>query len=197
MFLVEVTLFVALTVSFVALPPIRRWWHGLDSSNRLACVGVLLTLVIGHYSWTGRYAFPLVHWGMYSTVQESPIFQEIEIRGRSETGETFEINPIRLFPSLNQCFSTRFKDINIASLEDYRGPDRGFEISLADLIAVSLGFALIATRWREVIWVPTNLLLYGVYLAIACVSFAFAPDQLLAGFTLFKWIKTILMGRSI
>ena len=39
--------------------------------------------------------------------------------------------------------------VNFASLEDYRGPDRGFEVSLADLIALSLGLGLVIPLLAE------------------------------------------------
>lgn len=83
--------------------------------------------------------------------------------------------------------------VNFASLEDYRGPDRGFEVSLADLIALSLGLGLVIRCWRKVVWFPANTLLYAAYLGIATIAFTQAHDQQLAAFTLFKWMKTTLL----
>jgi hypothetical protein len=87
--------------------------------------------------------------------------------------------------------------VNFASMENYRGPDRGFEISLTDLIAFSLAGGLLLMKWRQVRWLPMNLMLYAGYLAIAVVSAAQAPDQQLAAFTLFKWTKTLILYWAI
>lgn len=83
--------------------------------------------------------------------------------------------------------------VNFASLEDYRGPDRGFEISLTDLIAISLGAGLLLTQSHRVKWVPLNLFLYLLFLVVAVMSWSTAADQQLAAFSVFKWIKTLVL----
>ena len=58
-------------------------------------------------------------------------------------------------------FSTALGDmanINFLSLETYRGPDRGFEVNLTDLIAVALAIVLVVRHARRVRWLPYNSL---------------------------------------
>ncbi|MDG1872964.1 MAG: hypothetical protein P8J27_03575 [Mariniblastus sp.] len=83
--------------------------------------------------------------------------------------------------------------VNFYSIEDYRGPDRGFEISMTDLIATGLGLGLIISQWKQICWLPFNLLLYLGMVCMAIFSLANAPDFQLAGFTIFKWAKTTIL----
>ena len=83
--------------------------------------------------------------------------------------------------------------VNFASMEDYRGPDRGFEVSLTDLIAISLAGGLLLTHWRRLRWLPMNLFLYSAYLVVAYVSASQAHDPMLAAFSVFKWTKTLIL----
>jgi hypothetical protein len=87
--------------------------------------------------------------------------------------------------------------VNFASMEGYRGPDRGFEVSLTDLIAISLGAGLLMTQWRQVRWLPMNLFLFGAYIVVAILSATDAPDQMLASFSIFKWTKTLILYWAI
>ena len=83
--------------------------------------------------------------------------------------------------------------VNFASLEEYRGPDRGFEVSLTDLIAVSLGLGLTISNWKNFRWLPMNLIPYLMLLGLSVMSVANAPDTQIAGFTIFKWLKTAFL----
>lgn len=83
--------------------------------------------------------------------------------------------------------------VNIASLEGYRGPDRGFEVTLTDLIAIGLGLGLIMSQWSKLRWVPMNLIPYLMLVGLAVLSLGNSPDTQLSGFTIFKWVKTSVL----
>lgn len=56
-------------------------------------------------------------------------------------------------------FSTALGDvagINFVSMEYYRGPDRGYEVNLSDLIAIALLIAVIVKFPSKIKWVPYN-----------------------------------------
>ncbi|MCA9173102.1 MAG: hypothetical protein KDB14_01245 [Planctomycetales bacterium] len=83
--------------------------------------------------------------------------------------------------------------VNFYSMELYRGADRGYEVGLTDLFALSMAIGIIGTNFRRVRWVPFNapvLFALGVFL---CVSTAYAASPLLASFTLFKAAKAGLI----
>ena len=83
--------------------------------------------------------------------------------------------------------------VNIASLEDYRGPDRGFEISLSDLITIGLCVGLVFSQWKKVRWAPMNLFPFLILVGLAILSLSNSPDTQLSGFTIFKWLKTAIL----
>ena len=77
--------------------------------------------------------------------------------------------------------------IHFISMEDYRGPDRGFEVTLTDLIFLAV-FPLVASK-RGVKWFPYNslpLLGYGLCCFIATLK---APVPIYAWFTFYKLLK--------
>ncbi len=93
-------------------------------------------------------------------------------------------------------FSTVMGDvasINFISMENYRGPDRGFEITLTDLIAAALVLALVVRFPRRVQWLPYNSLWLFVLFALAIVSTVQAPEPLFASFTLLKFTRAYLL----
>lgn len=84
-------------------------------------------------------------------------------------------------------------NIHFLSQETYRGPDRGFEVTLADLIAWSLAMAVIARRPSRISWVPYNTGLMVLYLGVALLSMMDAPQGLLATFTLAKMLRGFIL----
>ncbi len=93
-------------------------------------------------------------------------------------------------------FSTILGDlanINFLSMETYRGPDRGFEVNLSDLIALSLVIFLILRFPGKLNWLPFNSFWMFLFLMLAIVSTLAAPIKILAAFTLFKLIKVYLI----
>lgn len=93
-------------------------------------------------------------------------------------------------------FSTVMGDmanINFLSLATYRGPDRGLEVNLTDLIALALGAALVARHTRRIQWLPFNTLWMAAFFAVALLATLLAPWPLLGAFTLFKLVKAFLL----
>lgn len=92
-------------------------------------------------------------------------------------------------------FSTVLGDlasINFFSMESYRGPDRGFEVTLTELIALGLLAGLVA-RPAGIRWLPTNTLLMASFFGIALISAIGSPDPLVAGFTLWKLLRVFVI----
>lgn len=79
--------------------------------------------------------------------------------------------------------------INFLSMESYRGPDRGFEVTLTDLIAAGLALSLLFDRQLRRIWVPYNALPLLAYFAACCVSLVATPVPLFSAFTVFKLVR--------
>lgn len=93
-------------------------------------------------------------------------------------------------------FSTALGDmanINFISMELYRGPDRGFEINLTDLILLSLFISFLIQYPMRLKWLPVHTgLMLGLFV-LACISISAANQPLLSLFTLFKMLKFYLL----
>jgi len=86
------------------------------------------------------------------------------------------------------CLGDR-ANINFYSLETYRGPDRGFEVTLADLLAIALALAVTFRRPRRIqVW-PYNTGPMLAYFVIAAMTALRAPEPILSAFTLFKLVR--------
>jgi O-antigen ligase len=83
--------------------------------------------------------------------------------------------------------------INFASLETYRGPDRGFEVTIVDLLAWGLAGGLLASGDRRIRWLPYNSLWCLGFFAVALASSLGAPRFLLSSFTLFKLARLFVV----
>lgn len=83
--------------------------------------------------------------------------------------------------------------INFYSMEDYRGPERGFEVTLTDLIALSLVAEMLLKRSRQVSWLPFNSLFMAVFFLVACVATVLAPVPVFGAFALFKFLRIYLV----
>jgi hypothetical protein len=89
-------------------------------------------------------------------------------------------------------FSTVLGDkgaINFVSMETYRGPDRGFEMTLTDLIALAMVAALAIRKPRDVRWLPFNSLPMLAWFLLASVSAIGTQEAVLSAFTLFKLLR--------
>lgn len=93
-------------------------------------------------------------------------------------------------------FSTVLGDrggINFWSMEDYRGPDRGFEITITDLVVLSLALTLIVRSARRIKWLPYNTFWMIAFFGLAVLSASKSPEPILSAFTLFKMFKSYLL----
>ena len=89
-------------------------------------------------------------------------------------------------------FSTALGDVsnvNFVSMELYRGPERGFELGLTDLISIALATALVLKFRRRLKWLPANSALMALFFTIAAISTVQAQEPLLGVFTLFKALR--------
>lgn len=79
--------------------------------------------------------------------------------------------------------------INFCSFETYRGPDRGFEVTLTDLVAASLCASMVFTPRARLRWLPYNAGPLAAYFACAALSLVATPDALISAFSLFKLVR--------
>jgi O-antigen ligase len=94
-------------------------------------------------------------------------------------------------------FSTCYLiDINLASMEMYRGDTRGFEFGVTDWMSISLLLVMcLSPRWRQrrvALSPPGSGLLYA-YVMIATASAMVAMVGLYAGFGIFKLLRAMLV----
>ncbi len=88
---------------------------------------------------------------------------------------------------------TNSSRVHFWSLEEYRGPDRGFEVSLVDLIFLGLLPAVFAKRDKK--WLPYNILIQSFY-ALLCIISVFSTGsdgQIFSLFTCFKMLKLVVV----
>ena len=83
--------------------------------------------------------------------------------------------------------------VNFFSTESYRGPDRGFEITITDLMTLGLGGALLLRSARSVRWLPPNTIPMALLFVCGVVSTLGAASPLLSIFTLFKGLRLYLL----
>ena len=83
--------------------------------------------------------------------------------------------------------------LNFVSMETYRGPDRGFEVTLADLVTLALLFSLVARDRGRLRWLPTNSLWMLLFFLVSLVSVRVAPVGVYAAFTLWKMVRMYLL----
>jgi hypothetical protein len=86
------------------------------------------------------------------------------------------------------CFGSLSK-VNFLSVETYRGPDRGFEVTLTDLIAVAINIVLLLKFSGKLKWLPKSSGLLALLFLVGVVSLWNADVPLYAGFTLFKLLR--------
>jgi O-antigen ligase len=84
-------------------------------------------------------------------------------------------------------------NINFVSWETYRGPDRGFEVNLTDLLTWGIVLGLLAKERSRLIWLPFNSIPLLLFFGACLVSTVGAPLKLLAFFTLWKLAKLYLV----
>jgi hypothetical protein len=93
-------------------------------------------------------------------------------------------------------FSTVLGDVsgvNFVSMEAYRGPDRGFEVTLTDLLAWSLGASLLMRHGRRIRWMPPGTVSLAILFLVGLAGTIVAPEPLYATFTLWKWTRLFVV----
>ena len=79
--------------------------------------------------------------------------------------------------------------INAVSRELYRGPDRGFEFTAADLVCWSLMIAISVRFPGKVAWFPRNSWLLLLFFLNACLLAMLAMEPLYSAFSLWKCFR--------
>ena len=85
------------------------------------------------------------------------------------------------------------QSINIMSMEHYRGADRGFEITLTELIAIALAGALIAKKQDQIKWIPLNTFPMAAFFVVATLSALDTPKMILSIFALWKMPRVYII----
>lgn len=83
--------------------------------------------------------------------------------------------------------------INLMSMEMYRGPDRGFEITLADLLAIALTIALLIRSGSKIKFWPFNTTWMMMFFILAVSSAAAAPVPIYGAFSIWKMIRMYML----
>ena len=84
-------------------------------------------------------------------------------------------------------------NINFMSMEWYRGPDRGFEVAITDLISLGLALGLLAGSHSRISWFPPGSIVMFLFFLICLVSSALAPEPIFSIFSLFKMLRVWLL----
>ena len=79
--------------------------------------------------------------------------------------------------------------INFLSVEHYRGPDRGFEVTVTDLVALALGIVLVSKHSARLRWAPFNTGPMAALFGLAVVSTVNGALPEFGVFTLFKAVR--------
>ncbi|MDA8018979.1 MAG: hypothetical protein MPN21_16175 [Thermoanaerobaculia bacterium] len=83
-------------------------------------------------------------------------------------------------------------NVNIMSMENYRGPDRGFEISMTDLLGLGMALGLLVRPTRLRRW-PPGLLPCLLLFLLASLGLVLAPRPLVGAFTLWKALRLFVL----
>ncbi|MHB2020669.1 MAG: O-antigen ligase family protein [Candidatus Xenobia bacterium] len=87
----------------------------------------------------------------------------------------------------------KFGRVTFVSMQDYRGLDRGFPVTLCDLIAIGLGLGMALRLPHRLAWLPRGSLPMVCYFLIACAATTQASVPLYSAFALFKLAKAFLL----
>lgn len=87
----------------------------------------------------------------------------------------------------------KMTSINFLSHESYRGPDRGFEVTLADLICWSLIVVLVTRHRASIRWLPFNSIVLALFFLVSVFSVVTSATPLWGAFTLFKMVRLFLI----
>jgi len=83
--------------------------------------------------------------------------------------------------------------INFVSMEQYRGPVRGFEVTFADLICIALFFTLIISQTRNIKWIPKAFIPALIYFIYSAATVVTSTEPIFGQFALFQLIRAGLL----
>ncbi len=79
--------------------------------------------------------------------------------------------------------------INFLSMESYRGPARGFEITITDLICAALIFYLIISKPRDIKWFPRTVGTCTFFFIAAVVNVATSDNPIYGYFFIWQLVR--------
>ncbi len=83
--------------------------------------------------------------------------------------------------------------INFLSMEHYRGPSRGFEITITDIIVMALILVLVATKARQIIWIPKTFLICLLFFILAVINVVISPVPIYGYFFLWQIFRAAML----
>lgn len=84
---------------------------------------------------------------------------------------------------------TSMSSINLLSMEYYRGPVRGFEVTFADLIAWGLAIGMLVRTPQKIVWRPRFTLVLLMFFLYAIVSLIRAGSSVLGWFSIWQLVR--------
>lgn len=93
-------------------------------------------------------------------------------------------------------FSTALGDranINFFSIEQYRGPYRGIEINLTDVILVPMLWIMVTRHSKQLKWLPLNSVLMAGLFSVSIAASAYHGITIYSCFMLFSLVKIYLL----
>lgn len=84
---------------------------------------------------------------------------------------------------------TSMTSINFFSMEYYRGPVRGFEVTFADLIAWGLAIGMLVRTPQKIVWRPRFTMLLLLFFLYAVISLIRAGNSILGWFAIWQLMR--------
>ncbi len=83
--------------------------------------------------------------------------------------------------------------INLMSMEHYRGPVRGFEITIADIIAVGLSIGMMLRAGSRIVWRPRFTMLLFAFFVFSIINVYRSEYQVYGWFVIWQLFRMGLM----
>ena len=90
-------------------------------------------------------------------------------------------------------FKENYRSFFVHSIELYRGHTKGFEFNIMDIFAIAVLVGLYFDNWKRFRLTPPGVLLWLLFCALCCVSFANAVNPLYGTMALVKWLKAAII----
>lgn len=79
--------------------------------------------------------------------------------------------------------------INFMSMESYRGPSRGIEITITDLICAALIFSMILSKPKKVVWLPKTFWMCLIFFIASVFNVVISPVPIYGYFFLWQLVR--------